>query len=49
MDHTNLAFVRAYFEARKFAEASGLDPEQSKAYAVADARREVSALVASIV
>ena len=44
----NYAFIRSYFEARKFAEASGLDAEESKGYAVATALREVSQLVASI-
>jgi hypothetical protein len=37
----NLLFIRAYFEARKEAEAAGLDGEQSKGYAVSVARSEV--------
>ncbi len=44
----NLIFGRAYFESRKFADAAGLDHDEAHKLAIMDARREVSAAVASI-
>ena len=44
----NLIFGRAYFEARKFADASGIEHDEAHRLAIMDARREVAAAVASI-
>lgn len=48
MGNRNGIFIRLYFQARKEAEAAGLDNDQAKGYAVATARMETSALVSSI-